>query len=148
ATARSPGRRPCADTHDRRADRPHCPILAGVAPAPPIYRRKLRILNNYSSRLNVDLHCHSTVSDGVLTPTDVARRAHANGVQLWALTDHDEVSGVQSAREVAIEAGMQFLTGVEVSVTWAGQTVHIVGLNIEVTHEALNAGLARLRSAR
>jgi len=94
------------------------------------------------------LHCHSTFSDGVLTPIEVARRAHANGVQLWALTDHDELSGLGSARETALEAGMQFVTGVEVSVTWAGQTVHILGLDIDVTNKALNDGLARLRTAR
>src|SRR5690606_23517213 len=78
-----------------------------------------------------DLHCHSTASDGVLAPDDVARRAHANGVTLWALTDHDILEGIPAAREQARALGMQFLAGVEISVTWSGHTVHIVGRSEE-----------------
>ncbi|WP_460874246.1 3',5'-nucleoside bisphosphate phosphatase [Paralcaligenes ginsengisoli] len=98
--------------------------------------------------LNVDLHCHSTVSDGVLEPHALARRAHANGVQMWALTDHDEVSGLPQAGQVARELGMQFVPGIEISVTWSGKTVHIVGLGIDAGHAALNQGLVEIRTGR
>ncbi|CAM3440073.1 3',5'-nucleoside bisphosphate phosphatase [Bordetella sputigena] len=101
-----------------------------------------------SSASNVDLHCHSTVSDGVLSPRDVALRARANGVDVWALTDHDEVGGLAEAADAAREAGMRFVTGVEISVTWAAQTVHIVGLGFDPLHQGLHEGLRRTRSGR
>ncbi|MDM9559202.1 3',5'-nucleoside bisphosphate phosphatase [Bordetella petrii] len=97
---------------------------------------------------NVDLHCHSTVSDGVLSPADVAQRACANGVDVWALTDHDEVGGLAQAGATARELGMRFVTGTEVSVTWAGQTVHIVGLGFDAADAALVAGLRKTRGGR
>ncbi|ARP86338.1 3',5'-nucleoside bisphosphate phosphatase [Bordetella genomosp. 9] len=97
---------------------------------------------------NVDLHCHSTVSDGVLSPRDVALRARANGVDVWSLTDHDEVGGLAEAAEAAAEAGLRFVTGVEISVTWASQTVHIVGLGFDPQNTALREGLRRTRSGR
>jgi 3',5'-nucleoside bisphosphate phosphatase len=98
--------------------------------------------------LNVDLHCHSNVSDGLLPPEQVAARAKANGVDVWALTDHDEVAGVAAAREAANASGMRHVAGVEISVTWAGQTVHIVGLRIDETNDALVRGLAATRNGR
>jgi 3',5'-nucleoside bisphosphate phosphatase len=98
--------------------------------------------------MNADLHCHSTVSDGQLAPADVARRAQANGVTLWALTDHDELGGQAEARQTAEELGMRYLSGVEISVTWASRTVHIVGLNVDPTCQALIEGLARTRDGR
>lgn len=98
--------------------------------------------------LNADLHSHSTVSDGLLRPAEVAARASANGVQVWALTDHDEISGVAEAREAATAHGMQHIPGVEISITWAGVTVHIVGLRIDETNEDLVKGLAMTRSGR
>src|SRR5690606_8263265 len=98
--------------------------------------------------LNVDLHSHSTISDGVLSPAEVAGRAHAKGVQVWALTDHDELAGLPQAGQHARALGMQFIAGVEVSVTWAKQTIHIVGLNIDPDDAALGAGLAGLRTGR
>lgn len=97
---------------------------------------------------NVDLHCHSNVSDGALLPADVAARACANGVDVWALTDHDEIGGIGQAREAAKDFGMHFVTGVEISVTWARKTVHIVGLRFDETHEDLVRGLAATRSGR
>ena len=84
-----------------------------------------------ASARNADLHCHSTVSDGMLAPQEVAARAAAHGVTLWALTDHDEVGGQAAAREAATSLGMVYLPGVEISVTWAGRTLHIVGLGID-----------------
>ncbi|CAN5719838.1 PHP domain-containing protein [soil metagenome] len=101
-----------------------------------------------SPLLNVDLHCHSTISDGVLLPADVAARAALNGVDVWALTDHDEVRGIPTARAAALDLGMRFVPGVEISVTWAGRTIHIVGLRIDETNEELLAGLAQTRSGR
>jgi predicted metal-dependent phosphoesterase TrpH len=98
--------------------------------------------------LNADLHCHSTVSDGTLAPDALARRAHANGVQLWSLTDHDEIGGQARAREAALAAGMAYLTGTEISVSFAGETVHIVGLGFDADNAALRAGLEHTRSGR
>lgn len=78
----------------------------------------------------------------------MAARAHANGVQLWALTDHDETSGLAQAREAARAHNMAFIPGVEISVTWAQHTVHILGLGIDESNEHLNAGLADIRAGR
>jgi predicted metal-dependent phosphoesterase TrpH len=97
---------------------------------------------------NADLHCHSTVSDGTLEPEAIAARAAANGVQLWALTDHDEIGGQCRARAAAHAHGMAYLTGTEVSVTFAGETVHIVGLGFDDASEELVQGLARTRGGR
>jgi 3',5'-nucleoside bisphosphate phosphatase len=101
-----------------------------------------------NSMPNVDLHCHSTVSDGALAPAAVAARASANGVDVWALTDHDEISGIAEARAAAHALGMHFVPGVEISITWAGKTVHIVGLQIDEKNEDLVRGLASTRSGR
>lgn len=98
--------------------------------------------------INADLHCHSTVSDGTMSPRAVAERAHAGGVRLWSLTDHDEVGGQAEARAAAEALGMRYVCGVEISVTWAGQTVHIVGLQIDPFAPELIDGLADTRSGR
>ena len=103
---------------------------------------------NASAILNADLHCHSVVSDGTLTPEALAQRAKANGVELWALTDHDEVGGVQRAAQAAAAAQLPFLSGVEISVTFAGQTVHIVGLGFDAQDERLVQGLRATRGGR
>ncbi len=97
---------------------------------------------------NADLHCHSTVSDGTLTPEVLAARAKANGVELWALTDHDEVSGQQRAIDAARALALPYLTGTEISVSFCELTVHIVGLGFDHTHPALLQGLERTRSGR
>jgi predicted metal-dependent phosphoesterase TrpH len=98
--------------------------------------------------LNADLHCHSTVSDGTIAPADLARRAHAKGVQLWALTDHDELGGLHEARATAAELGLPFVAGVEVSVTWGHETLHIVGLRIDPDDRTLRDGLHAVRAGR
>lgn len=98
--------------------------------------------------MKVDLHCHSNVSDGILAPAAVAQVAHAAGVQAWALTDHDEVGGIDAARAAATDLGMQFVPGVEISITWANQTVHIVGLQIDAHDVTLVQGLAATRNGR
>ena len=98
--------------------------------------------------INADLHCHSVVSDGTLTPEALASRAHANGVQTWSLTDHDEISGQERAKKAAEDLGMQYISGVEISVTWSSKTVHIVGLGIDHTNTALTEGLYQTRNGR
>ena len=98
--------------------------------------------------MNADLHCHSTVSDGTLEPEALAARAKANGVELWALTDHDELGGQRRAQEAARVAGLPYLNGVEISVTFLDTTVHIVGLGIDSDDERLRQGLAATRGGR
>lgn len=97
---------------------------------------------------NADLHCHSDVSDGTLTPEALAQRAKSNGVELWALTDHDEVGGQHRAAAAARELGLPYLTGTEISVSFADRTVHIVGLGFDPDDPALQAGLAATRGGR
>ena len=99
--------------------------------------------------LNADLHCHSTVSDGLLAPAEVVRRALGNGVELLSLTDHDELGGLSEARAAADEIGLRFVDGVEVSISWGDdQTVHIVGLAVDPDNATLLEGLQRVRSGR
>ena len=98
--------------------------------------------------LNIDLHCHSHVSDGVLPPAEVVARAAANGVEVFALTDHDDVAGLAEAQAAADEAGIAFIPGVEISVTWRGHTVHIVGLRIDPLNPLLANGLDGIRTGR
>ena len=98
--------------------------------------------------LNPDLHCHSDVSDGTLSPEEVAARAKANGVDLWALTDHDEAGGQQRALAAARALGLDCLTGVEISVSHADTTVHIVGLGFDPTDARMLDGLANTRDGR
>lgn len=100
------------------------------------------------STLNADLHCHSVVSDGTLSPESLAERAKANGVHLWALTDHDELGGQARARDAAKALNIDYVSGVEISVTWAGQTIHIVGLGIDANHVGIIEGLRRTRGGR
>lgn len=100
------------------------------------------------SILNADLHCHSVVSDGTLEPEALAARAAANGVELWALTDHDEIGGQQRAAEAARAHGMRYLTGTEISVTFAGETVHIVGLGFDAADPRMHRGLGETRGGR
>ena len=101
-----------------------------------------------TSILNADLHCHSVVSDGTLTPEALAERAASHGVELWALTDHDEIGGQARAAAAAKAVGMRYITGVEISVTFLGKTVHIVGLGINTDNADLCEGLERTRGGR
>jgi 3',5'-nucleoside bisphosphate phosphatase len=98
--------------------------------------------------LNADLHSHSNVSDGTLTPEALAARAHAGGVELWSLTDHDEIAGQQHARDSALALGMDYLTGTEISVSFAGETVHILGFGFDADDATLRSGLAAVRGGR
>lgn len=98
--------------------------------------------------INADLHCHSVISDGTLTPEALAERAKANGVGLWALTDHDELGGQERAMRAATAIGLRYLTGVEISVTFLHVTVHIVGLGMDLDNPALLEGLRVTRGGR
>jgi 3',5'-nucleoside bisphosphate phosphatase len=98
--------------------------------------------------LRYDLHCHSTHSDGLFKPAAVVARAAALGVDVLALTDHDEVSGHPEARAAAESAGLTFIGGAELSVTWERHTIHVVGLGIDGENPTLVAGLATVRSSR
>lgn len=98
--------------------------------------------------LNADLHSHSIISDGTLTPEDLALRAKSNGVDLWSLTDHDEVRGQDRALTAAQSIGLPYTTGTEISVSFAGKTVHIVGLGFDHNNAELLNGLAATRSGR
>ncbi|HEC19282.1 MAG TPA: PHP domain-containing protein [Gammaproteobacteria bacterium] len=95
-----------------------------------------------------DLHSHTTLSDGTLSPQDLVCRARAQGVDVLAVTDHDVTDGLAEATVTAAEVGLHLVPGVEISVTWSGVTFHIVGLNIDPAHAGLQAGLARLRAFR
>ena len=101
-----------------------------------------------TSILNADLHCHSVVSDGTLTPELLAERAAKNGVELWALTDHDEIGGQHRAAVAAKANGMKYLTGTEISVSFIGSTIHIVGLGFDPDNAAMQAGLRQTRGGR
>lgn len=98
--------------------------------------------------INPDLHCHSTHSDGTLTPGELVARAARRGVNVLALTDHDDTGGLAAARAAAQDLGVGFIDGVEISVTWHGQTLHIVGLGIDPANTQLQAGLAAIRGGR
>ncbi len=87
--------------------------------------------NNGPAMLRYDLHCHSSRSDGLLAPAAVVRRAADRGVDVVALTDHDDTAGLAEAAEAAREAGIGLIPGVEVSVTWEDATIHVVALGID-----------------
>jgi len=95
-----------------------------------------------------DLHSHSTVSDGTLSPTELVNRAYEKGVAVFALTDHDATEGLKEAAVAAEKVGIKFVSGIELSVTWSHQTIHIVGLGIDPDNTILNKGLMALREFR
>ncbi|MFZ9185417.1 MAG: 3',5'-nucleoside bisphosphate phosphatase [Polynucleobacter sp.] len=101
-----------------------------------------------SMPINADLHCHSVVSDGTLSPEELALRAHQNGVHLWSLTDHDVLGGQARAQDAALNLGMEYVSGVEISISWMGQTVHIVGLGFDPSNVTLQDGLRATRDGR
>ena len=95
-----------------------------------------------------DLHAHSTASDGTLSPAELMQHAHAAGVNVMALTDHDTTAGIAEARDAATQLGMEFIPGIELSVTWNNRTVHIVGLGIDENSEPIQAGIKKLMEFR
>ena len=96
----------------------------------------------------IDLHTHSNISDGLLTPTELVEYAANSGVRVLALTDHDDIGGLPEAQKVAAQYGIRLINGVEISVTWKKRTLHIVGLNINPDDEALKTGLSAVRQSR
>ena len=104
--------------------------------------------SSISSIINADLHCHSVVSDGTLTPEALAERAAKNGVELWALTDHDEIGGQHRAAAAAKAFGMRYVTGTEISVSFIGATIHVVGLGFDPENASMLAGLVKTRGGR
>ncbi len=98
--------------------------------------------------LDYDLHCHSNISDGTLAPAEVVNRAYQRGVKVLALTDHDDMDGLDEARSAALQHGMTFINGVEISVTWRKHTLHIVGLGVDPNYVPLQQGLHSVRSGR
>ena len=98
--------------------------------------------------MRYDLHCHSTRSDGLLAPAEVVRRAASRGVDVLALTDHDEIAGLDEARAAADEAGITLVTGAELSVSWEDVTIHVVALGFDDAHAGLAGGLEQIRSGR
>lgn len=98
--------------------------------------------------LTIDLHAHSNVSDGLLTPAELIEHAAIHKVDVLALTDHDDTSGLEAAEAEAKRRNMQLIKGVEISVTWKKRTIHIVGLKIDPEYPPLKDGLARIREGR
>jgi predicted metal-dependent phosphoesterase TrpH len=96
----------------------------------------------------IDLHSHSIVSDGTLSPAQLVEHAAARGVRVMALTDHDDLGGLAEAEEAARERNIAFINGVEISVTWHKRTIHIVGLKVSPTHAPLTQGLEAIRAGR
>jgi len=97
---------------------------------------------------NYDLHCHSSFSDGTLPVEALVHYAVEQGVDVLALTDHDSTEGIALAQSAAASTALQLVAGVEISATWAGRTVHIVGLNIDISSPLLQTGLQNLRDLR
>ena len=95
-----------------------------------------------------DLHCHSNVSDGVLSPTELVRRAHEQGVTALALTDHDTTAGVVEAKEAAAQTGIKLIPGIELSASWQDKTFHIVGLGINPDYPPLFEATRHLQVIR
>ena len=98
--------------------------------------------------LRYDLHSHSTRSDGLLSPTELVRRAAQRGVDVLALTDHDELSGLEEARETARESGIRLIDGAELSVSWREVTLHVLALGIDPSCAMLADGLHAIRTGR
>lgn len=98
--------------------------------------------------MQIDLHTHSTASDGRLAPSELVARAAEAGVEVLALTDHDGTDGLDEARQSALDAGIRFINGIELSVTWNKRTVHIVGLNFDPDYAPLKAGIQSLQNFR
>ena len=98
--------------------------------------------------INADLHCHSTASDGTLPPREVVARAAKNGVEMLSLTDHDTTAGLNEAYLGAQEQHIRLIPGIELSVTWQGKLLHIIGLDIDPEHLPLKKGIRMLKEMR
>ncbi|WBF65899.1 MAG: PHP domain-containing protein [Candidatus Kinetoplastibacterium crithidii] len=94
-----------------------------------------------NNNLLVDLHCHSNVSDGLLSPKDVAYAVHYSNISKWSLTDHDTIAGLSEARQESKKLSLDFINGVEISADWKGRTIHIIGLYVDYDNNGLLEGL-------
>jgi len=97
--------------------------------------------------MQVDLHTHTNASDGTLSPAELVRDAHAAGVQMLAITDHDTVAGLDSLA-LPLPDGLRLIPGIELSANWRNTAIHIVGLNIDPDDSNLRAGIAQQHRAR
>jgi predicted metal-dependent phosphoesterase TrpH len=98
--------------------------------------------------VNIDLHTHTTASDGTLTPTELVELAKQKAISHLALTDHDTTAGLSEASTAAEQTGITLIAGVEISVTWQKKLFHIVGLNINPLNTTLVDGLSSLQTIR
>ncbi len=98
--------------------------------------------------LIADLHCHSTASDGTLLPAEVVARAAGNRVDILALTDHDTTAGLDEAYRSAEENNIRLIPGIEMSATWQGKLLHIIGLDIDPEYPPLKQGISMLKNLR
>ena len=110
--------------------------------------QSLSITEKIFMAAKIDLHCHSTISDGLLAPQEIVALAAKSGIKVMALTDHDDISGLGVARNAAEQHGIHFVNGVEISVTWKRRTLHIVGLKFDAENEPLRNALAAVRIGR
>jgi len=101
-----------------------------------------------STETLVDFHTHSHFSDGVLAPAALVQRAHTRKVGTLALTDHDTIAGLGEARAACIAVGIRFVPGVELSANWRGQTIHIVGLQVDEQHTGMHTHLSQVLARR
>ncbi len=98
--------------------------------------------------MTIDLHMHSTASDGMLSPTELIRFAAECGCNTVALTDHDTAAGVSEARSEAHRLGIRFIAGIEVSSLWGGRSIHVVGLGIDDTNPVLTRKVREFEVSR
>ena len=98
--------------------------------------------------MKVDLHNHSYYSDGVFSPSEVVRFADDAGCDLFALTDHDTTDGLDEAQHMADKLSVNLVSGVEISAFWRNMTIHIIGLDIDMNSDILQAGLVHNQQLR
>lgn len=96
----------------------------------------------------IDLHLHSTASDGLLAPADLVRRVAAAGIRVCSLTDHDTVAGLAEAADAAARAGLTFVPGIEITAVADGRDVHMLGYGFDPASPSLDAFLCAQRDER
>ena len=96
----------------------------------------------------IDLHCHTTASDGHLPPLQLYQYAIDQGITTLAITDHDSISGFELLRNTSLPEGPALISGIELSTTWSGMEIHIVGLNFPCDNPDLLATIESQKKAR
>ena len=114
------------------------------------YNLSIFVINNFtmSNYSKIDLHTHSNISDGELSPSDLVTKASNNGIRMLALTDHDTISGLSDAKKTAIKKNITLINGVELSTQWDNKTIHIVGLNIDAKNTLIIKACKKLKVLR